>query len=201
MQVDVPSPYWSAWMIWQVPSLVSTCSVFFVAVDQVITFKFDPFARRNPHTKFTRIFMCFVTWVIMSGVYIFGLLLDLVCFVRVVMCDMFIIVTGLCYILAYMHIAQTPLGIAESQLQVRRERTKRVLKNYSLILLTNMLFILVPDIAFLVHLVHLSPYNNCFFSSWLLVQTFNPLANACIYWWRIREFRNMYTRMLRLPSP
>nr|XP_054772877.1 uncharacterized protein LOC129280914 [Lytechinus pictus] len=168
-------------------SLVSTTNVLFVAVDQFIAFKLDPFGTRHILTKSRQVCICLTTWVIMIAVSVPLSDIDAYTYKLTQSCvfNSLLTFTGVCYIFVYRSVAETPPGSAGNQYQSRRRKTKRVLKNYALILITNLLLITLPDIIYFAA----APVVYCLQIIWIITQTLNTIANAFIYWWRVREFR------------
>ncbi|XP_041484868.1 uncharacterized protein LOC121431383 isoform X2 [Lytechinus variegatus] len=184
-------------VLFQSSNLVSTANVLLVAVDQFIAFKIDPFGTKNILTTSRRIIISFSVWAAMIGLSVLShqMLQTRMDLVRICSCNFFIIVTGVCYALVYRTIAKTPLTSDGSQLQERKKKTKRVMRIYSLILLASLILYTLPDVIMvIVYYIGVS-YNTMLWIQFsrLLPLTVNTLVNACIYWWRMIDVRDIFT--------
>nr|XP_054773376.1 uncharacterized protein LOC129281468 [Lytechinus pictus] len=178
--------------------MVSTGSIFLVAIDQLIAFKIDSFGSRNILTKCRCIFLCVALWVVMLVVS--------TCInvwatdpksVRFVLSNLALVLTGVCYFLVYKTISKSQLG-GGHQLQERRKENQRVLTTYILILGTTLLLFTLPDLVFfLLYDLENKFFPSCVFFGWYILQTLNTITNCFIYWWRLKDFRAIIAQKIR----
>ena len=174
--------------------MVSSGMVLLVALDQFIVFKLDPFGVRRILTKYHRTVISILSWmtmlVIATCVVMFALDSPNARFYFI---NVSVIITGVFYILVYRAIARkSPHG--NSQVRKRREENRRVLKTYSFIFGTNLVLSTFPEVTcFIFYYNKNQSIFTCAKSGWLFMATLNTIANTSIYWWRLREFRAIFT--------
>ena len=176
--------------------MVSSGSIFLVAVDQLLLFKFDPFDVKNILTKSRRIIICIFTWVITISISVptidYGFVAQQK--ERFFLCFLSVVFTGFCYCLVYKTIATTPLDANRRGQERRKENIKQVLRTYGLVLGTTFILFALPDTIFFIYQDVGEALPACLSVGWVIMVTANSMANSAIYWWRLREFRTIFSR-------
>ena len=139
LQVDNAIWVYAIGIPYRASHLVSTGSIFLVGIDQFIAFKIDPFGTRNILSKPRRIFICFITWLIMLLVSTCNLVVSTdPRGVRFALSNLSIVLTGVCYFLVYKTISKAPPCTWGNLLRERRKENKQVVITYTLILGTTL---------------------------------------------------------------
>ncbi|XP_041480714.1 uncharacterized protein LOC121428176 [Lytechinus variegatus] len=176
--------------------MVSAGSIFLVALEQLTVFRLDPFGVKNILTKCRRIFICVLTWVLMIGIAICVTTVfpdPMLPNARFYFCNVSIVLTGIFYFLVYRAIVGARFD-GNSRIQRQRNRNKRILRTYALVLGTTLILATCPDCyCFIVYYISLQSVPSCVTIVWVFMIAMNSLANTLIYWWRLSEFREIFS--------
>ena len=100
------------------------------------------------------------------------------------------VITGLCYIFIYRSIAKVP---CDGRLtQERKKENQRVLRTFGLVFGTTVLCWVCPWVTWSL-MTFQGVENHCLIHAADLMININWIANSIIYWWRLEEFRSMFT--------
>eukprot|EP00057_Strongylocentrotus_purpuratus_P007656 XP_011662130.1 PREDICTED: uncharacterized protein LOC105437340 [Strongylocentrotus purpuratus] len=171
--------------------MVSLLSIVLVTGYQFITIRVDPFGSRNIITTPRLIMTCIVTWA-----------LGFICSSSIAPIDddkLFVallslswsttIATGLCYLFIYRSVAGVPC--CGSITQERKDQNQRVLRTFGLVFGTTVLCWICPWVAWTRQ--SLGYENDCLINASDVMINVNWIANSIIYWWRLKEFRLMFS--------
>ncbi|XP_041468595.1 uncharacterized protein LOC121418677 [Lytechinus variegatus] len=171
--------------------LVSNISVLLVAVYRFITIKVDPFGVKNIITTTRCVLCCIGSW-IFAG--LLALLYKRTIHYHVIpfyTTTISLTTTSICYVFIYRSVAKVSSD-GNSQLDERKKENQRVLRTFLMILGTTVFFSLYPMGLWLYLSRNLkSDLSPCYILTEELVITTNWISNCIIYWWRLREFRDM----------
>ncbi|XP_041460670.1 cannabinoid receptor 2-like [Lytechinus variegatus] len=191
---ELPLEYVEALQTISVTSfIVSLLSIVLVAGYQFITIRVDPFGAQNIITTPRLIIACLLTWAFSFSISVTTVLTisEYTTIFTLLLCISLITttITGFCYVLIYRSVAKVP---CEGNITAaRKEENQRVLRTFGLVFGTTVVCWICPWVhwAFL----SLGFEYMCLFNAGDMMICANWIANCVIYWWRLKEFRAIFS--------
>ena len=171
----------------------SIISTLLVAVYMFVSIRLDPFGTRNIITTPRCVATCVGTWVFSGSLAVlcFKDLIDLSYnLVNSVVLGLVLTNTSACYMLIYYGVSKIPCT-DNVQLLQRKAENKKVLRTFGLILGTSVACWLLPLVYWIMRANN--RYDVCMRLGTYLMIAINWCANSLIYWWRLKEFRSVFT--------
>ena len=172
----------------------SIFTTLLVAVYQLVSIRLDPFGTRRIITTQRCVAACVASWAI-SGATV----TILFAFVRFSISKLIVItsalfITSAIYSIIYYEVSRTSCT-DNVQLRQRKAENKRVLRTFGLILGTSVACWSLPLVYWIVRLA--SSSYDCIETGANIMISMNICANSIIYWWRLKEFRSVFSNFRR----